>query len=413
MKILHLISQHPESTGSGFYLQNIIRQATARGHSNYLIAGVSDNQLPQLKCIEKASCQFVHFAKGTTLNFSIPGMSDVMPYPSSRFSSLSPAQLDKYEKEFEDTLQQAIEKFTPDIIHSHHLWIASSVARKCCPDMPMVTSCHSTELRQFFQCPHLQARVLHPCRKIDRILSLSHSQAEEITKTYSIDPEKIDIVGGGYADDLFQLHPKGSPAPIQLLYGGKLSFAKGVDWLLRTVNNLKASDIHLHLAGSGAGEEARQCLELASREREKITVHGRISQQKLAHLMGRCHIFILPSFYEGLPLVLLEALASGCRIITTDLKGCRELLGDTDSDLVEFVQLPEMKTIDSPYPEDQQLLEKRLGEGLKRMIDRVQRLPSPDPNQIRTITSRFRWQSVFARIEKSYEKVISRSRTAS
>ena len=408
MKILHLISQHPESTGSGFYLQNIIRQATVRGHRNYLVAGVSDNQLPQLKCIDRASCQFVHFSQDTTLNFSIPGMSDVMPYPSSRFSSLSPAQLDDYEKVFEDTLQQAVTTFIPDIIHSHHLWIASSVARKYCPDIPMVTSCHSTELRQFSQCPHLRTRVLHPCRQIDRILSLGCNQALEITKTYSIDREKIDIVGGGYADDLFQFHPKKSSAPIQLLYGGKLSFAKGVDWLLRTINNLKGFDIHLHLAGSGTGEEARQCLELASREIDKVTVHGRISQQELAYLMGRCHIFILPSFYEGLPLVLLEALASGCRIITTDLQGCRELLGKADPDLVEFVQLPELRTIDSPYPEDRPILEERLGEGVKRMIKRVQRMPSPDPNQIQTITSRFGWQSVFTRIERAYKKVLSR-----
>jgi hypothetical protein len=46
MKILHLISQHPESTGSGVYLQHIIRQATAAGHDSFLIAGMTGEMGP-------------------------------------------------------------------------------------------------------------------------------------------------------------------------------------------------------------------------------------------------------------------------------------------------------------------------------------------------------------------------------
>jgi glycosyltransferase involved in cell wall biosynthesis len=82
---------------------------------------------------------------------------------------------------------------------------------------------------------------------------------------------------------------------------------------LHTFLNLKNQGMHLRLAGSGSGDEAHKCLEMAKNAGVAITVHGRISQQELAKLMGRCHIFILPSFFEGLPLVLLEALASGCR----------------------------------------------------------------------------------------------------
>ncbi len=99
--------------------------------------------------------------------------------------------------------------------------------------------------------------------------------------------------------------------------------------------------------------------------------------------MGSCHIFILPSFYEGLPLVLLEALASGCRIITTDLPGCKELLGDADPDLVEFIKLPVMKQIDRPEPEDLPIVEMRLREAINSMVARVLVSPSPDPKIFR------------------------------
>ena len=85
----------------------------------------------------------------------------------------------------------------PDIIHSHHLWLASAVARKLFPAIPMVTSCHSTDLRQFLQCPHLRDRVLPHCRKIDRVLALSGDQADKIRKPYRIDVRRTDIFVGG------------------------------------------------------------------------------------------------------------------------------------------------------------------------------------------------------------------------
>lgn len=405
MKILHLISQHPESTGSGFYLQNIIRQAEKKGHDNFLVAGITRTEVPDLDCISPDSCRFVHFDY-EELNFTIPGMSDVMPYPSSRFSALTAAQLETYEQVFSRTLTEAVYDFSPDIIHSHHLWIVSSIARRLFPDLPMVTSCHSTCLRQFVQCPHLRSRVT-PCRDIDKILALSNDQKNSITKLFEIEGRKITVVGGGFNEALFHFTAKSEPPPVQVLYGGKLSYAKGVDWLLHTFNGLQDKGIHLNIAGSGSGEEERKCLELAAENSSGVTVHGRLSQQELAELMAFCHLFILPSFYEGLPLVLLEALACGCRIITTDLSGCRELLRSADHDLVEFITLPPLRTIDSPAPKDVPMLEKRLGKAIQDMAAKVRRSPSPNSEHIRQITARFGWGTVFTRIEEVYEKVIS------
>jgi glycosyltransferase involved in cell wall biosynthesis len=406
MKILHLISQHPESTGSGFYLQNIIRQATAVGHQNYLVAGISGNMFPQLNCIDRQFCRYVHFEQGL-LDYPIPGMSDVMPYLSSTFGSLSAAQIAAYQRVFGEVIEGAVDDFVPDIIHSHHLWLVSAVARKLFPAIPMVTSCHSTDLRQFLQCPHLREKVLGLCQKIDRVLALSGDQTDKIRKLYGIASSRIDIVGGGYDENVFTIQPKARSPQVEMLYAGKLSFAKGVDVLLRTVQSLKGIDVHLHLAGSGTGEEGQCCLDLAEKMGAQVTVHGRINQQDLARLMGSCHIFILPSFYEGLPLVLLEALASGCRIITTDLAGCKELLGDADRDLVAFIERPVMKKIDRPEPEDLPIVEKRLREAIYSMVARVRVSSSPDPENIQTITSKFSWQAVFRKINRAYNRVLS------
>jgi glycosyltransferase involved in cell wall biosynthesis len=289
MKILHLISQHPDSTGSGIYLRNIIREADLAGHQNFLIAGLSDADIPHIEGINPESCSYVRFGSGD-LDFLIPGMSDIMPYPSTRFSSLTAEQLDRYEHCFAQAMTALVEKNRPDIIHSHHLWMLTSLTRRLFPDIPMVTSCHSTDLRQSVLCPHIKQRVLEPCRRIDRILSLSGDQRSNIVEMYGINPDNISVVGGGFDDRIFSPKIKKAAPPVKVLYAGKLSFAKGVDCLLRAFNSLPDKDVELHLAGSGSGDEERYCLELATGLGERVKIHGHIDQRKLAALMADCHI---------------------------------------------------------------------------------------------------------------------------
>ncbi len=405
MNILHLISQHPESTGSGYYLQNIIKEADEANHRNYLVCGISGNNRPELSCIEEKRCEFVSFESGE-LDFKIPGMSDIMPYPSTRFMDLSAGQLERYYKVFGRHIKRAVESCKPDIIHSHHLWFVSSIARQMFSDIPMVTSCHSTDLRQFVNCGHLREKVLDQCRRIDRILSLTASQKQDIIDIYGIAEEKIDIVGGGFDKQLFRSATKDTPPPINLLYAGKLNFSKGVDMLLETFTELDPDRLHLHIAGSGAGPEAAHCLQLAEQQ-QNITLHGRLNQHELADLMGKSHIFILPSLFEGLPLVLLEALSCRCRIIATSLPGCRELLEGSGKDVVEFIRLDEMVTDSTLDSAEKNRLKAELKDAILKMTARVERANNPDVAKVRQITQPYHWDKVFERINRSYQKAIS------
>ena len=45
LKILHLLSQRPDSTGSGIYVQAMLREAANRGHTNFLMAGIASGQM--------------------------------------------------------------------------------------------------------------------------------------------------------------------------------------------------------------------------------------------------------------------------------------------------------------------------------------------------------------------------------
>jgi len=406
LKILHLLSQRPDSTGSGIYVQAMIREAAACGDENYLVAGAYSDYCYEADCIESDKYIFVNFYQAD-VSYHIPGMSDVMPYESTRFCDLSEEDLSEYEKAFSGILQNAVYKFKPDIIHSHHLWIISSLARRLFPKIPMVTSCHGSDLRQFQNCPHLQKRVLAGCRKIDVILALSETQKNEIIRLYHPASEKIIVAGAGYNDTLFYLNKKPNPDPVQLVYAGKLSNAKGVPWFLRALQSVRSPAWQLHLLGSGSGEEKAYCLTLAKQLGERVFVHGALPQNKLAKIMRHSHILVLPSFYEGLPLVILEGLASGCRIVATDLPGTREVFGNLDTNFIALIRTPRLRFTDQPYREDENSFEQNLKNAIQQQIDAASECPQIDLSPVQDKIDSFTWTGVFKKVRKAYTSALT------
>ncbi len=402
MKILHIISQSPDFTGSGKFIQEIIRQSTRAGHENYLLAGAqADFELDP--CLIPAShCSFVRF-DNKDLDFPIPGMSDIMPYQSTVFSTLKGDRLSAYKKVFEKKIAAAIEKFTPDVLHTHHLWLVSAIARKAAPHISMITTCHGTCLRQHHLAPHIGGEIQKELSRIDRIIALSRDQKRQIGKTLGGDPDRIAVISGGYNQDCFYPAAKADDGMVQMLYAGKLSVAKGVPWLLKSLLRIKQMPFTLHIAGNAAAEQKQLCLKLADKLGDRVIYHGPLSHQDLSDLMRKAHIFILPSFYEGLPLVLTEALACGCRLVTTALPGVHELFKTPHPGMVTLVDLPELETIDAPFKKDEHRLEERLSRVLSESIRSVLQNPSPDQAFIGQTVSQYTWTKIFARIESLYK----------
>ena len=411
LKILHLLSQRPDSTGSGIYVQAMIREATACGYDNFLVAGVSSNGFEHPDCIEPDKSLFVYFHSADVC-YPIPGMSDVMPYESARFCDLSENDLREYKKAFSEIIQNAVLRFKPDIIHSNHLWLVSAMTRQLFPNIPMVTTCHGSDLRQFHNCPHLQESVLNGCREIDVVMALSEAQKNEIIRLYHLAPGKIIIAGAGYDESLFYLGPKPDPDPVQLVYAGKLSFAKGVPWFLRALQSIASPAWQLHLVGGGSGEEKAYCLMLAKELGKKVFIHGALPQKDLAKIMRQSHILVLPSFFEGLPLVILEGLASGCRIVATDLPGTREILGNSKANFINLVSLPRLRFIDQPYREDEHAFEQNLKKAIEQQIHAASRCAQFDLSPIEDKLDAYTWTGVFKKVREAYLTAIERSMPA-
>jgi len=407
MKILHTLSQKPEATGSGITIREIISESHKRGYENFLLAGISRGEKYCLPDYLTGKHIFVEF-NSENLPFEVAGMSDVMPYKSTRFSDLSEEDITKYENSFREKLITSVETFKPDIIHSHHLWIMTGLIKRTFPDIPLVAHCHGTDIRQIALCPQHRQRVISGCSLVNGVMALSKAQKEQVIKTYGLSPEIVFLTGTGYNEKLFYNGFKEKKDRFNILYAGKLSRAKGVYWLLEALNRISHFNWHLHMAGSGSGLEKDEILKKSEEMKNKVTWHGQISQKNLADLMRSCHVFALPSFYEGFPLVIIEALSSGCRIVVTELPAVTEMKCEESMPFISTVPLPRLNGPDRPVEEDLPLFVENLKKSLEEQLSLSEEKLHDE--EITPLLKYYTWTEVFKRIEKVYEVLIVNKR---
>ncbi len=397
--VLHVSAQRPSLTGSGVTMDALIRCASQAGWSQVAVVGVPARETETfVGGLPRERIRPLMF--GTEeLDFPVPGMSDVMPYLSTRYSDLTDAQLEVYRNAWRDHLVGVIDAFRPDVIHAHHVWLLGALLRDIAPDIPVVTHCHATGFRQMALCPHLAFEVREGCRRNDRFCVLHKGHATELSRILDVDPERIEVVGGGYRDDIFHARGLSDGRENHILYIGKSSSAKGVPWLLEAMEDLtvRHPNLVLHMAGSGVGAEADLIHERVEKLGGLVVHHGQLAQVELADLMQQCSVCVLPSFYEGVPLVLVEALACGCRLVTTKLPGIVNQLVPTLGHFIELVPLPRMESVDVPHEPDLPEFVKALSEALERTVA----LPLIDVDSPRysTALAPFTWARVFAQVE--------------
>jgi len=404
MRIFHALSQRPSLTGSGITLEAMVRHAADAGHDQRVAVGIPvDDPRPAVGGLDGDQIFPLAFGR-PPLEFAVPGMSDVMPYPSTRFSALTEDQVKVYRRAWAEHLQPILSDFRPDIIHSHHLWLMSSLLKDIAPNTPVLAQCHATGIRQMELCPHLADQVRDGCSRIDNFAVLHRGHAEELERCLGISGDRIHKVGAGYRDNLF-FAPASAPESA-LLYVGKYSAAKGVPWLLDAFERVSARrpGVMLHVAGGGSGEEAEALRARMDRMAPSVVQHGQLSQPELAEVARRSTVCVLPSFYEGLPLVLVEALACGCRLVATGLPGIIEELAPRLGDALGLVELPRLGTVDRPDPDDLPAFVDRLEAAIEKALD----APTiGDPAQTMPgALAHFRWGTVFNRVETVWKSLV-------
>lgn len=398
MKILHLLAQRPGFTGSGVYLQSIVRLADAEGYQQAVLCGIPAGEMISFEAEHQPELYPVFF-ETPELPFPVVGMSNVMPYKSTRYDQMTRSQLSQWHSAFKKQLSKAVAEFQPDIILSHHLWLLSALARQIAPDIPLYLINHGTALRQAKFCPSLATECIPFLQKAELVYALNKTQKDKLIDEFQLDPEKIIITGNGYNEAVFYPEKRQPNKVKKLVYAGKISYAKGLRELLAALELIYNSGdrFQLNICGSGAGSELHKLKALAEKCSFPLEFTGNISQQELADVFRSSDIFILPSYYEGLPLVLIEALACGLQVIVNDLPGVKEWLGKDicKSEMIDFVTLPDLDTTYIPMMYDIPDYIERLSTSIKKRLNSRKK-----PVSLEAEIVEYSWSAVFERIRQ-------------
>ncbi|MDO5018389.1 MAG: glycosyltransferase family 4 protein [Lagierella massiliensis] len=379
MKILHILAQLPTKTGSGVYFSNLIREFHKYGE-NYAIFGLDKTMDYSFKNLPKEKTYPVTFMHGD-LNFPIVGMSDVMPYNSTRYRDMTEDMIKIWQKHFKNQIIKAYEEIKPDIIICHHLFMLTSLVLDLLSDkdLKIIGICHGTDIRQSIQNVHLKEKYLNNMDKLDFVFSLSDDQIDEINLLFNIPKKKIFTTGGGYNQEYFyrddEYKYEANNNFVNIVFAGKISNAKGVYELIDAFKSLNyGTDIILNIIGTPIGEDKKR-IENAIKDTKNIKIFNAKNQSSLADMLRYSDIFVLPSYYEGLGLVAIEALASGCFVVSTDLKPLKEVLGKkvNNSNAIEYCAMPKLKNVDTPLEEEIPQHIENLARAISKQVERVKK----------------------------------------
>jgi len=152
----------------------------------------------------------------------------------------------------------------------------------------------------------------------DVIITLSESWEQWVLKTVN-KPKVICIHNSIYPIPINKSMKRKSA---QLLFLGKICAAKGALDLIQALTSTKLKNINLRLVMGGDGDidNAKQLVKKYQLE-DKVEFIGWISGEQKDQLLQESSILILPSYNEGMPMSILEALSAGLPIISTTVGG--------------------------------------------------------------------------------------------
>ena len=195
------------------------------------------------------------------------------------------------------------------------------VLRVCGPDIPGFERRYQTI---HFLISPLIRRIW---RDADRLIAKS---AREIEMIHAVDP-RIDclLIPNGVDINRFKPdYPVPDDGPLKLLCVGRLIERKGQHHLIDAVKQLtdEGVDVRLDLVGEGDARPANEAQVAKLGLSDRVRFLGYVPREEIAQHYAAAHVFVLPSYNEGMSVALLEAMASGLAVLVTPTGGTPELV---------------------------------------------------------------------------------------
>jgi glycosyltransferase involved in cell wall biosynthesis len=241
----------------------------------------------------------------------------------------------------------------------------------------------------FLLSPYQKSIFKRFLKKASKIIVLTEEYKNFFANNYKINKEKIRVVPNGLNESFLQDRIKKSSHKSNLLYVGRLSKEKNVDVLIKAISLLK-NKIIFNIVGDGEKRKEMEDL-IRSKNLNNVIMKGRKNGKTLLNLYKKSDIFLLASNSEGLPTVVLEAMASGIPVIASNVRGIRELVKNNGI------------LVDPPTPENFAKEINKLIEN-KRLSKKLSKL-----GKIKA--RKFNWNKSISKLESIYKEVLNENKS--
>lgn len=246
-------------------------------------------------------------------------------------------------------LHRNVGAFAPDVVLAYWLYPdafgAMLAARRA--GVPLVAGARGSDLRVRDPLSRLLTRPV--VRSARRLLVVSEDLGRVAARDYGADAARIRVVPNGYDASIF--HPRdqesarwalGVPQEAELvLYVGRLVAEKGLRELLAAFEALQHVRPRLRLALVGDGPMKQELEDrLATLDPSRVRLAGALGPDDVAQWMAASDVVTLPSYSEGHPNVLVEALACGRPVVATPVGGIPEVVDEDCGILVPSHDAP-------------------------------------------------------------------------
>jgi glycosyltransferase involved in cell wall biosynthesis len=165
-------------------------------------------------------------------------------------------------------------------------------------------------------------------RQADAVIALSELWRQHLLE---IAPEsQVRVIHNGVNVERYHVQRTGMHTPRIVLFLGRLGERKGVFDLLRAAGLLRGIDVKFRIAGDG-DVKGTAAATLAAGLDKNVEVLGWVDDAVVVELLGSCDLYVLPSYDEGLPMGILEAMAAGIPVIATAVGGIPEAVIDGEN----------------------------------------------------------------------------------
>lgn len=229
-------------------------------------------------------------------------------------------------------IRRAARRFRPDVVHAHWILPQAVVATVAARGIPRLVTTLGGDLYALDVAPLrlLKRWVLRRAATV----TVMNSEMREAVERLGVDPSSVHVLPMGVDLPAFGGERTLAGGPLRLLFVGRLVEKKGLAVLLEALGEVP--DARLTVVGDGPlrAQLEEQAAGLP------VDFVGQQGRSRLAELYLQHDVVVTPSVpaasgdQDGLPVALLEAMASGCAIVASDLPGINEAVEDGASGLL-------------------------------------------------------------------------------